>query len=409
MLHTPAPDPPRERPLFAAPHRPMFLSGGVMLLISFALWAAELAARAGLIPAISWSFLTGWLHALMVVSGIFPFFIFGFLLTAMPRWQGAEEASRPVWLRAWQLLVVGWVLIFMGAWWWLPLTIVGLLVVISGWLILLSALWRIAHAPRQDRIHARVATWGLIGSVLALIAWVVGLAWGDPRWIRGAINLSVWAGLIPVFVSVCHRMIPFFSSNIIVGYEMLRPRWVLGVIIGASVLHGLSSFLGRPELGWVLLLPASAVSLWLTVRWRLIASLKVPLLGMLHVGFAWLGIGLGLAGLQSAGAMLGQYGLGLAPLHVIGIGFFGSILLAMVSRVTLGHSGRPLQADRLTWGLFLGLQIVVCLRVAAELVPWEMSGAVMLASGLGWFVIFLAWSIRYLPIYWRPRRDGKPG
>lgn len=166
---------------------------------------------------------------------------------------------------------------------------------------------------------------------------------------------------------------------------------------------------GQGAYTWIVDLPAALVALWLSWQWRLLPALRVPLLGMLHLGFAWFGIGLALYAVQGLAAGFGVTVLGLAPLHALGVGFFASVLLAMVSRVTLGHSGRPLVADRLTWGLFLGLEAVVLTRLLADLVPWSWSGGVMLVAVLGWLGVFGAWSWRYLPIYWRARADGRPG
>lgn len=402
------PETGRQNVLFVAPHRPMFLTGGVMLLVGFALWAIELGARIGLGSPVGWTLPGGWMHALLVSLGVFPFFIFGFLFTAMPRWQGMADLPRQRWLRPWVLLASGWALVVIGLA--LPgVLAVGLLTLLAGWVMVVRVLWDVAHQPRADRMHARMTCWGVIGGGASLAAWLVLALGGDAVWARVAINLAIWCFLVPVFVSVCHRMIPFFSSGIIPDYVMVRPRWALGVLVGASVAHGLLAMAGFGTLTWIVDLPAAATALWLSYQWRLLPALKVRLLGMLHIGFAWLGIAFLLFAIQGAVAVSGHHLLGMAPLHLLGLGYFGSIMLAMVSRVTLGHSGRPLQADRLTWGLFLGLQFIVLLRVLADLVPWSWSGGFMFAAALGWLGIFVAWASRYLPIYVRPRVDGKAG
>ncbi len=401
--------PVRDMPvLFAAPHRPMFLSGGVMLLVGFTLWLFELVARVGWLPAVAWKLPGGWMHALLVSLGVFPFFIFGFLLTAMPRWQGMGDLPRDLWLTPWRLLAAGWSMVIVGLvvpW----LLAAGLLIVLAGWILVARVLWEVAHQPRPDRMHARLTCWGVIGGGAALAAWLLFALLGDGTWARVAINLSIWGCLLPVFVSVCHRMVPFFSSNIIPDYVMVRPRWALAALVGAGVVHGALSIAGFGTWTWLVDLPAAAAALWLSYRWRLVASLKVRLLGMLHIGFAWLGIAFLLFSIQGLAASLGYPMFGMAPLHALGLGFFGSILLAMVSRVTLGHSGRPLQADTLTWGLFVGLQFIVLLRLVADWVPWSWSGGFMFASSLGWLAILIAWAWRYLPMYLRPRVDGKAG
>jgi uncharacterized protein involved in response to NO len=128
---------------------------------------------------------------------------------------------------------------------------------------------------------------------------------------------------------------------------------------------------------------------------------------MLHIAFAVLALALALHVLQSLAWLGGRAVLGLAPLHLLAIGYFSAMLLAMVSRVSLGHSGRPLVADRLTFACFLGVLASAAVRVAADLAPgapWLMPAAALL-----WLVAFGAWAWRYVPFYFLPRADGRPG
>ncbi|NMG74868.1 NnrS family protein [Aromatoleum diolicum] len=394
--------------LFAAPHRSMFLSGGVVLLLTFAMWGLELASRVGLAPPVTWTLPPGRMHALLVTSAVFPLFMFGFLLTAMPRWQGYDDIRQARWLWPWRLLVAGWGLavagMLVGG-----LVVPGLLLVLCAWLGVVRILWQVAHHGELEALHARVVCYAMIAGAFALVAWLAFAVGGDTDWARIAIDAAVWWCLLPVFFSVCHRMVPFFSSSVIPAYQMVRPTWVLGMVVGGSAVHGLLTMANLSALAWVVDAPAAGAALWLSWRWRLVPALRVPLLGMLHIGFLWLGIALSLFAVQGLAELFGYHILGMAPLHALGVGFFGSVLMGMVSRVTLGHSGRKLAADRLTWGLFLGLEGVVMLRIAAELVPLEWSGVLMLVAVLGWLGVFGAWASRYLPIYWRPRSDGRPG
>ncbi|MCK9985602.1 MAG: hypothetical protein AzoDbin1_02074 [Azoarcus sp.] len=394
--------------LFVAPHRTMFLSGAVMLLVSFAMWAAELGARAGLLPTIGWALPPGWMHALLVTSGVFPFFMFGFLLTAMPRWQGYDEIASGRWLWAWRLLAAGWALIIVGMI--VPgVAVPGLVLVFLGWGGMQRILWQVAHHGDLEALHARLVCYAMIAGMAAVLAWLGFALSGNPVWGRIAIEVAVFCSLLPVFFGVCHRMVPFFSSSVIPAYVMVRPLWVLVLVVGGSVLHAALDVAGWLSLRWIVDAPAAYAALWLSRQWRPVPAMKVPLLGMLHIGFLWLGIALTLFAIQGVASLLGYSVLGMAPLHALGVGFFGSVLMAMVSRVTLGHSGRKLAADRLTWALFLGLEVVVVARIAAELVPAGWSAIVMLLAVLGWLGVFGAWASRYLPIYWRPRSDGRPG
>jgi uncharacterized protein involved in response to NO len=90
---------------------------------------------------------------------------------------------------------------------------------------------------------------------------------------------------------------------------------------------------------------------------------------MLHAGFAWLGLALTPSAVSHARVLwLGpEASLGLAPLHALSVGYLGTTLLAMVTRVAAGHSGRPLAADGLAFSLYLLLQAAALGRVAAAI------------------------------------------
>ncbi len=103
----------------------------------------------------------------------------------------------------------------------------------------------------------------------------------------------------------------------------------------------------------------------------------------------------------------GSFLLGRAPAHALFIGFFGSVLVAMVTRVTQGHSGQALVMPAAAWFAFAAIQVVAVMRVFAEVMPdglaWKAAAAV------GWLVAFLPWVARIAGIYLSPRSDGKPG
>ena len=129
---------------------------------------------------------------------------------------------------------------------------------------------------------------------------------------------------------------------------------------------------------------------------------------MLFRGYAWLPVAMALYVVQSALYALGQgFVLGRAPAHAMFIGFFGSLLVAMVTRVTQGHSGRPLELGGAAAFAFAALQLVAVLRIVAELVPDQMAWQAVAAAG--WLVAFAPWVLRSLHIYGTPRTDGRPG
>jgi uncharacterized protein involved in response to NO len=132
------------------------------------------------------------------------------------------------------------------------------------------------------------------------------------------------------------------------------------------------------------------------------------LLHVLFIGYAWLPIAMALYVAQSAVyAWDGDFLLGRAPAHALFIGFFGSLLVAMVTRVTQGHSGRPLELGGAATFAFAAIQLVAVVRIVAELVPDPLAWDAVAAAG--WLVAFAPWVLRSLRIYATPRADGKPG
>jgi uncharacterized protein involved in response to NO len=217
---------------------------------------------------------------------------------------------------------------------------------------------------------------------------------------------GLWLFALPVFVVVCHRMIPFFTANVLPTIAIFRPWWLLAILLLGPLVHGTLEALGAQAWTWLVDLPLALFALDLTRRWGVAQSMANRLLAMLHLGFAWYAIAFALYGFASLRVLAIGTSLGHAPVHALALGFCGSLMVAMVSRVTFGHSGHTLAADRFTWAVFLLLQAAVALRVGASLWPHP---ALMALAALTWAVVAVPWALRYAPIYWRPRADGKPG
>jgi len=394
----------------SAPHRMFFLGGVLQSIMTVVWWMADLAGRyGGLYAPIAWAISPNDAHAFLMTYTFFPFFIFGFLMTTYPRWMNGEEVERKAYVTAFLTLSTGTLLLYAGLIFSIALLKIALLLFLAGWGMGLYALLRVyVRARHPDKRHAAIT------SVVLVVGWLMVAAFtsNEVQLVAIAKVAGIWMLLLPMFFAVSHRMIPFFSANAIAGYQVVRPNWVLAVIPSCAMLHGILELNGQQQWTWLVDMPIALSALYLTHSWRLRDSLAVPILGMLHIGFAWLGIAMLLYSAQSLGFLItGQLVLAKAPLHALTVGYFTSMLLAMVTRVTLGHSGKVLEADRLTWGVFLAFQSVAIIRIAAEL-PWlsfAVRGHLYLCAGLAWLLLFGIWVYKYAPIYWRPRVDGRPG
>lgn len=391
--------------LTAAPHRPLFLIGSIQAVAAMLFWLAVLEIPA--LPALAWPAAAG--HAWSMLYGLFAPFVFGFLFTALPNWVNGAPIRRAEYLPTAGLMAAGNLSFYAGLW--LPgLGTPALVLHLAGWAVGLAALLRILLTCPPGDNRQPWAAW--LATLLGLFGDAAFLAWhlsGADGLLRLGEALGLWGFLTPLFLAVCHRMIPWFTDRVVTNYVMVRPYPALWVLFAASLGHGLAMALALPQWTWPADLVLAAVAFWFTARWGLRRGLAVPLLAMLHIAFAWAGLAFALSAADSLLRLAGQAGLGLAPLHALGIGFFASMLVGMASRVSLGHSGRKLECDRTTWRLFLALQAAALLRMLPDLLPAWFDFRLAGAAGLVWLVVFLLWAAKYAPFYWRPRADGKPG
>jgi uncharacterized protein involved in response to NO len=183
--------------------------------------------------------------------------------------------------------------------------------------------------------------------------------------------------------------------------------WTLGVAWLLTSLHLVLELSHAYHWTWLADAPLAALFGALLVAWR--PRTTVPaLLRVLFLGFAWLPVAFSLYAIQSAWFVVtGEFLLGRAPAHALFIGFFGSLLVAMVTRVTQGHSGRPLVLGGVATFAFVVVQLTAVTRVAAELLPDGLAWQAIAA--LGWLLAFLPWVLRSAWIYVTPRADGQPG
>lgn len=400
------------RYLIDAPHRLFFFGGVVALVVTMLWWITVLAGREGLIPAPPFALPPIYAHAWLMVYGIFPFFILGFLMTAFVRWINAPALSPRLYRPVAAAFFVGFALAAIGALFSIRVAAIGMTITVIAWLAGTAALaLRMREVPATDTPHP---PWAL---AVLLIGWLAASvsAWGaitrDWQILAIGPRLGIWAFLVPMVFIVAHRMLPFFAQGALPHYTAFRPGWAPGLAVALFLTHAVLMVGAQPE--WLFLTdaPLAVLSGWLLWRWQPWRARGDALLWTLFASFAWLPIGLGLSAADSLSwAIAGENLFGRAPLHVLGIGLLTSMVLAMTTRVSRGHSGRALIMDRLSLGCFLILQLAVLARLVAELPGvTSMSNRWLLASAVLWLLAVVPWACRYGLIYWQPRVDGRPG
>ncbi len=395
--------------LASAPHRLMFFAGATAIIVSMLWWTCVLAGGyfGHAVPAAPIP--PGWAHAVFTQYGMLPFFIFGFLLTVFPRWMAQPPLSQRHYVPVFLGVFGGYLLAHIGLLEMKPLLLAGLFMMLAGWAYALSVLGRVLIRSGA-RDHTALSCFSaLVLGFLGLGAFTAFSLGGSAGLALAAIKIGTFGLLLPIFFTVIHRMLPFFSASAIgPRYTPFKPAWSLPVFWLLSLSHLGLELAHQPQWLWLADAPLAGFFLIHWLRWQPWKCMHPGMLAVLHLAAAWLPIALGLYALQSllvffdAGLSLGR-----APVHALTIGFFGSMLVAMVTRVTQGHSGRPLQMGRIPWLTFILLQAVVVIRLFAELAG-NMALWLVIAA-FAWLVAFLPWVIRSIWIFSTPRIDGKPG
>ncbi len=397
----------------SAPHRLFFFAGAIQGVLAISWWLYDLAGKSfNVFPIVYWPIASIWIHAFLMIYGFFPFFIFGFLMTAAPNWVNGKKVKPAYFIPGFLLMAVGMLLFYFALLSGQDVMFFSICLYLLGWVISTWALLDViltSSSSTRDKVHAYIVIGNVLIGWLGAFAYLLWLLNGQSIWLRSSLTAGIWLFLLPIFLSVSHRMIPFFSSTALQNYEPKRPYSPLFMLLAGMAAHAFLSMAGEIRYLWVSDLPMAVLSFYLSSLWQFGRSLSVRLLAMLHIGFAWLAIALMLYSAQSLTAFIsGHVWLAIAPLHALTIGYFSSMVLAMVTRVTLGHSGRLLRADKTVWLLFLGFQFAAIARILGDF-PLVRASSFYIIAALIWLVSFVLWDVKHVPIYWKQRIDGKQG
>ncbi|QEI07141.1 NnrS family protein [Pigmentiphaga aceris] len=387
-------------PLWRLGFRPFFLFGALFTALAMLAWMASLHGH-----ALPWQPVGGWLawHRHEMVFGFVMAIVGGFLLTAVPNWTGIPSARG----RSLMMLAVVWLLARLL--WLLGADLrIAAMAQMAFMLGLAGFIASNIYRARQPRNYPVVAIVGLLGAANLLA--LVGVLQGDPSLqTRGAMAaillLMTLTGLIAA------RVIPMFTKNglRIAPLRAVKPAYAYSLLLGGALAGVLAAFQGTQRADGMLAWAATALylalgigHLWQLAGWYHRGIWRVPLLWSLHLAYAWMGaFALGMAAWQWG--WLDRPDL---PLHALTVGGLGGMTLGMMARVSLGHTGRPLQPPRAMHTAFMLLNLGALLRVVAIPSWWQV---VVPLAGLCWAIAFLIFAAAYAKMLMQPRVDGMPG
>ncbi len=373
--------------------RPFFLGATVWAATALTVWIVMLATGDTLpsrFDPLEW-------HIHEMLFGFVAAAIAGFSLTAIPSWTGRPPVigGRLACLAALWMVgrIVCLVSVFVPAWLALAIdaSFTMALAGVAGYEIISGRNWR--NLPIVALLSVLAAANVLMHLQAYGAAVPDGLGW----------RLG-FAAVIVLISVVAGRIVPNFTRN----WLAKRPGAALPAAPGrvdraalAVLPVGLFCWAFLPEsraIGWLLLLGA-ALNLWRLSRWRTVATIAEPLLMILHIGYAWLVLGVALLGLANLNPNIPPS----AAIHALTVGGVSTMILAVMSRATRGHTGRQLKADRATSLIYLLVNLAAITRVAAAFGgAWTM--ILLVCAACFWIAAFAGFVIAYGPMLILPRR-----
>ena len=383
-------------PVLRAGFRPFFFLGALWAIVVVALWVAAMAGTVTLptlIDPLAW-------HRHEMLFGYLSAVIAGFLLTAIPNWTGRLPVAGPALAALVSLWVAARLAMLFSAW---TGATVALLLDVGFLLVLASLCAREVFIARNRNVP-------VVGAVL-LLALASGVDHAEALGVIATDGLGWRAGFALVLLLITligGRIIPSFTTNWLKKQGQSRlpgqPSAFAAVVIGATALALCCwIFAIGPGLTGPLLIAAGMLQLARLSRWGGLRTIADPLVFVLHLSYAWLPLGLILLGMS---LLVPTQPASLA-LHALAAGAMASMTLAVMTRATLGHTGRELRAGVGTTAIYLLVTAGAALRVAAPWLPFDYLLLIQIAGAFwgGAFLLFLA---MYGPKLLGPRPDGRP-
>ncbi|ASI21848.1 TPA: NnrS family protein [Aeromonas salmonicida] len=384
-------------PLFRLGFRPFFLLGALFSALAMLGWLAQLNGWI-LLPGVSNPI---WWHAHEMLFGFGAAIVAGFLLTAVQNWTAHPG------VRGWPLaLVVGL--------WAVPRCLLPWLGEGNPVLMMMDLMWLPLCAWFLAKPIIVTRQWRNLFFVplLVVLTLLNGASWlWHEEWIAIEHLLITTVLLFTTLIAVMgRRVIPFFTARD-TGLEKAAPLPWLERAALASLWLILLCWLLLPT-QWTtstymvpLYIVAAGLHLWRQLRWRLPTTLAHPLLWSLHLAYLFIPLGLLALGAQAAGLPIT---LSTAS-HLLSAGCMGTMILGMIARVSLGHSGRALQVGRRISCAFALVIAAAVIRVVIPLLwpAYTLPGWNL--SGLAWVGAYGLFVWVYAPILTSPRTDGRPG
>jgi uncharacterized protein involved in response to NO len=385
---------PRSLALLALGFRPFFLAASIAAIALQLIWMGALAGWWATPQHYGY---IGW-HSHEMLFGYTSAVIAGFLLTAVRNWTDIDTPTGTGLAMLTLLWLLGRLAPFLS-----PLIPPTMIAVID--LSFMPVLAIVLSIPLIRTKQSQNLIFLIILGLLTLANVLVHLQALQLHHSSARLGTYLGALLIIILIEIMGgRVIPFFTERAIEGFQ--ARRWPL-IEWGGHLSVVIFAISVVAEFQDMIMISGISTFVFQGIRlggWLHPLAWRNPILWVLHAGYCWLVLGFLLFALQGH--------LGLTPwagLHALTTGAIGVITLGMMSRVTLGHTGRMMQAPAVMTWAFLLLNMAALLRVFGPWLQPDLSTQWLILSSLLWIFAFSLFVLVFTPILIRARIDGRPG
>jgi uncharacterized protein involved in response to NO len=378
-----------HHPVFRLGFRPFYLLAAVFAALSIPLWVARYFGELSLLARVD----LNW-HMHEMVFGFAIAVIIGFLFTAGRNWTGLWTPRRGHLAALAGLWIAGRLAMLLAP---------PILAAVVDLLFLPFAaypIYRVLQRTGNKRNMFLVGLLGLLTLVNAAFhASVLGLI---PASSIAPVQAAI---LIIVMIEsvIGGRVIPGFTANAIPGMKPITDEKRDKICLVLTALAALAWVAHLPgPLAGSLAVAAACAQVMRIAGWKPHVTLRKPILWILHLSYAWIPVGFFMLGLTAFGLTTSS-----AAFHVLTIGSMAGLIIGMITRTALGHTGRPLTAGRSELVMYLLIQIGVVTRMLAA--AGIMRSPMLVVTAACWSIAFILYVAVYAPYLTAPRVDGRDG
>lgn len=379
---------PKNKYFFSQPHQPFFVLAFINSIVTMIVF---LLATKGILFL---SLTPTNYHVYGLVYLMFTPAFFGFLFKTFPKFTSTPIIEKKKYMRIFSLLYLGAILFLLGSIVSPFLSAISMFLLFSahimGVLILKNIYTMTTMEDRHDIFWILIAmSFGLLSHFLFIVAQIFYMP------LMGLANdISIYIYLFLVTFSVAQRMVPFFSHC-----TVEKDTKLLKIVFSLLLLHVVfeniypnSSFIA--DLGLAYVIGKEVLS------WKLPFPDPNPLLWILHIALFWIPVGFLLGALTNFIELFTQIHFLAFDTHIMMLGFVLTMMIGFGTRVTLGHSGNIMQADKWTTLIFYWTQVVVATRILVSLASafgWHIM-VLFDISVTAWILMFIFWGVRFLMV-----------